>query len=88
MSEEKKRRVVSALVSGGIMLLVIIVTILAYQLVGIYSRNNRIKALDAEIATLEAQISSTDDSIKEWSERWKIEQRARELGLMYDDDEE
>ena len=88
MSEEKKRRVVSALVSGGIMLLVILVTILAYQLVGIYSRNNRIKALDAEIATLEAQISSTDDSIKEWSERWKIEQRARELGLMYDDDEE
>ncbi|MBO5712868.1 MAG: septum formation initiator family protein [Clostridia bacterium] len=70
------------------MLLVILVTILAYQLVGIYSRNNRIKALDAEIATLEAQISSTDDSIKEWSERWKIEQRARELGLMYDDDEE
>ena len=88
MSEEKKRRVLSAVVSGGIMLLVILVTILVYQLVGIYVRKNRINALDAEIAALHAQIETTEDSIEEWSQRWKIEQRARELGLIYENDEE
>lgn len=88
MSEEKKRRVVSAVVSGGIMLLFILVTILVYQIVGIYTRKNRINALDAEITELKTQIESTESSIDEWSEKWKIEQRARELGLIYEDDEE
>ena len=88
MSEEKKRRVLSALVSGAIMLLFIMVTILVYQIVGIYTRKNRINALDAEIAELNEQIETTESSIDEWSQRWKIEQRARELGLIYEDDEE
>ena len=88
MSEEKKRRVLSAVVSGGIMLLFILITILVYQIVGIYSRKNRINALDAEITQLYAQIETTEDSIEEWSQRWKIEQRARELGLIYENDEE
>lgn len=88
MNEEKKRRVVSAVVSGGILLLVILLVILVYQIVGIYTRNNRINALDGEIQSLKTQIEQTDDSIKEWSERWKIEQRARELGMIYEDDDE
>ena len=54
----------------------------------IYSRKNRINALDAEITQLYAQIETTEDSIEEWSQRWKIEQRARELGLIYENDEE
>ena len=88
MSEEKKQRVVSAVVSGGIILLFTLITILVYQIVGIYTRKNRINALDAEIAQLYAQIETTEDSIEEWSQRWKIEQRARELGLIYENDEE
>ena len=88
MSEEKKRRVWSAVVSGGIILLFILITILVYQIVGIYSRKNRINALDAEISQLYTQIETTEDSIEEWSQRWKIEQRARELGLIYENDEE
>lgn len=59
-----------------------------YQIVGIYTRKNRINALDAEITQLKTQIESTESSIDEWSEKWKIEQRARELGLIYEDDEE
>ena len=88
MSEEKKRRVVSATVSGAIMLLFILVTILVYQIVGIYVRKNRIQTLDNEIATLEQEILDTESSIEEWSQRWKIEQRARELGLIYEEDDE
>ena len=88
MSEEKKRRVVSATVSGAIMLLFILVTIIVYQFVGISQRKNRIDALDAEIATLQQEIKDTENSIEEWSQRWKIEQRARELGLIYEEDDE
>ena len=62
--------------------------ILAYQIIGIYSRKNRINTLDAEIASLQQQIENTDNSIEEWSQRWKIEQRARELGLIYEEDDE
>ena len=88
MGEEKKRRVVSATVSGAIMLLFILVTIIVYQFVGISQRKNRIDALDAEIATLQQEIKDTENSIEEWSQRWKIEQRARELGLIYEEDDE
>lgn len=59
-----------------------------YQLIGIGVRQNRINALDSEIARLEQQIQDTDDEIQEWSQRFKIEQRARELGLIYESDEE
>lgn len=88
MNEEKKRRVVSAVVSGVVMLLFVLTAIVVYQLVGIFVRKNRIEQLDAEIARLEQQIQDTDSEIEEWSQRWKIEQRARELGLIYENDDE
>ena len=97
MSEEKKRRVVSATVSGAIMLLFILVAIVVYQIVGIYVRKNRIQTLDNEIATLEQEILDTEynklpfnltiDNVHCHND-WKIEQRARELGLIYEEDDE
>lgn len=88
MNEEKKRRVVSAAVSGGIMLLFVLVVIVVYQIVGIYVRKNRIDTLNSEIARLNQEIENTESSIEEWLQRWKIEQRARELGWIYEDEDE
>ena len=83
MQEEKKKRVLSAITSGIVMLLVIMITITVYQLVGIIKRYNKINQLNSEIAYLEEQLKNTNDEIDSWSLRWKIEERARELGLEY-----
>jgi cell division protein FtsL len=83
MQEEKKKRVMSAITSGIIMLLVILITISVYQIAGIIKRHNKINQLNSEIAYLEAQLQNTNDEIDSWSLKWKIEERARELGLEY-----
>lgn len=83
MQEEKKKRVMSAITSGIIMLLVILITISVYQIAGIIKRHNKINQLNSEIAYLEAQLQNTNDEIDSWALKWKIEERARELGLEY-----
>ncbi len=87
MNEEKKRRVFSAVLSGMIMLVTFLVIIITYQMVGIFSRKNRIAELDAEIAYLKTQIEQTEDEIASWELEWKIIERARELGMYFDDEE-
>ena len=87
MSEEKRKRVFSASLSGLIMLFTVLIFVLAYQMIGISVRKNRINALDAEITQLKQEIDNTEDEIKSWSFEWKIEKRARELG-MYRPDED
>ena len=87
MNEEKKRRVFSAVLSGLIMFTTILVAIITYQLVGIFTRKNKIAELDAEIAYLRAQIEQTEDEIASWELEWKIIERARELGMYFEDEE-
>ena len=65
------------------MLLVILITISVYQIVGIVKRYNKINQLNGEIAYLEQQLQNTNNEIDSWSLKWKIEERARELGLEY-----
>lgn len=86
MNEEKKRRVFSAVLSGMIMLVTLLVAIVTYQIVGILSRKNKIEELDAEIAYLKSQIELTEDEIASWELRWKIIERARELGMYFEDE--
>ncbi len=83
MQEEKKKRVVSAVTSGIVMLLVILITITVYQISGIIKRKNKIMQLNNEIVYLQTQLENTNDEIDSWSLKWKIEERARELGLEY-----
>lgn len=87
MNEEKKRRIFSAVLSGLIMLTTILVAIITYQLVGIFTRKNKIAELDAEIAHLQKQIELTEDEIASWELEWKIIERARELGMYFEDEE-
>lgn len=61
--------------------------ILVYQLAGILIRKNKIERLDAEIEALRQEISDTRDEIEDWSKEWKIIERARELGLYFEDEE-
>ncbi len=88
MNEEKKKRVFSAVLAGLIMFTTILVAILVYQLAGILIRKNKIEKLDAEINALRQEISQTEEEIDEWSKEWKIIERARELGLYFEDEEE
>ena len=88
MNEEKKRRVFSAVLSGLIMFTTILVAIITYQLVGIFTRKNRIAELDAEIAHLQTLIEQTEDEIASWELEWKIIERARELGMYFENEED
>ena len=87
MNEEKKSRIFSAVLSGLIMLTTILVAILTYQLVGIFTRKNKIAELDAEIKYLQEQIKNTENEIDSWELEWKIIERARELGMYFEDEE-
>ena len=87
MNEEKKRRVFSAVLSGMIMLVTLLVAIITYQMVGIFTRKQRIEELDAEIAYLKSQIEQTEDEIASWELEWRIIERARELGMYFEDEE-
>ena len=88
MNEAKKRRIFSAVLSGLIMLTVILVSIICYQLVGIFTRKNKIAELDSEIEYLKSQIELTEDEIASWELEWKIIERARELGMYFEQDED
>ena len=88
MNQEKKKRVFTAVLSGLVMFITILVAILSYQLVGIISRKNKIEKLDAEIRELQIQIEKTQDEILSWQLEWKIIERARELGMYFEDEEE
>ncbi|MBQ3235147.1 MAG: septum formation initiator family protein [Clostridia bacterium] len=88
MNEEKKRRVFSAVLSGLIMLVTVLVAVITYQLIGIISRKNQIERLDAEIASLKEQIKTAESDIDAWNLEWKIIERARELGLYFEEEEE
>ena len=87
MSEQKKKRVLSASISGAIMLLCILVAIIVYQMVAILQKHNEIKRLDAEIYQIQQNIETTRSEIESWGFAWKIEERARELGLYNGDGE-
>ncbi len=83
MTLQKKKRTLSALISGSIMLFVILVAIIVYQITGIVQKYNEIKRLDEEIFKIQAEIDSTRSEIESWGYAWKIEERARELGLYF-----
>ena len=87
MSEDKKKRVFSAVLSGLIMMATILIAIVTYQFIGIITRKNQIEKLDAEILALKAQIEQTESEIESWSLEWKIIERARELGMYFEDEE-
>ena len=86
MTESKFKRVISAVTVGAVLLLVILLSIMVYQLfsLGVETRKRQ-ELLDA-IAHYDTLIEEGNDTLEVVQERWWIERRARELGLIYPDD--
>ena len=57
-----------------------------YQMGIIHGKKARMDELQAEIQALEEQKQNTQDDIDLWLTEWKIEQRANELGYIYEND--
>ena len=86
MDEERKKRLVVSGTVTGVLLIVILVFIMVFQLVSIGVEKKRTADLDAAITELEQLNEDIEQGIKDHSERWWIEQRARELGYLYKND--
>lgn len=86
MDGEKIKKIVSASVVTGVVLLFILMTVLIWQLVLVARTKSQIKALQQEILVLEEERDETQDEIDLWLTEWKIEDRARELGWLSEND--
>lgn len=82
MTEEKMRRLVAAGTAMSVILLVVLVVVLAVQLVSMGVKKAEVNRLRGEIARLEEEISSNEEDIDLWMQEWKIEERARQLGMV------
>lgn len=59
---------------------------MVYQMIAIKNIRRQIDALNKEISELEAEKEQTEDKIELWLSDWKIEERQRELGWVYEQD--
>lgn len=84
MEEQKLKRIIAASVSTAVMLLVIFLVIMVYQMILLSKGRNEVNDLNEEIARLERLKSDTENQIEIWQTDWKIDERARELGYLYD----
>ena len=88
MTENKKKNLIVASTAVAIIVFFALVLILAYQTVAIIVKNNRKAELESEIARLTQEIENANDDVELWQEKWKIEERARQLGYVGKNDDE
>ena len=81
MTESKMRRLVSASSVMAVIVFVILIAVMVGQLFVMGAKKAKIERLEAEIAQLEKQKSEIEDDIDLWLTEWKIEERARQLGM-------
>ena len=86
MKEEKFRKIISATTVAGVLLAVILVLVIVYQLISISVLKNKKQDLEEQIDYYNTVIDQTEDEIVKNSAYWYIEQKAREYGMMYEDD--
>ena len=86
MTLEKLQRIAAAVTSSAVLLLFILVGTLVYQMSIINGKRAKIEQLNAEIATLRQQNEEVQNDIDRWLNEWKIEERANELGYVYERD--
>ena len=85
MTEEKAKKVIVATTVGAVLLLVILLAIMAYQMISIRVKENRIADLKEQKAIYEQLIAQGEETIEVRSMREWIEREARKLGLSYKD---
>ncbi len=86
MPAEKIKRLIVSSVVTAVLLLFILLSIMVYQMIAIKNTRRQIDALNKEISELEAEKEQTEDKIELWLSDWKIEERQRELGWVYEQD--
>ena len=86
MTLEKLQRIAAAVTASAVLLLVILVGTLVYQMSILNGTRAKIEQLNAEIATLRQQNEEVQNDIDRWLNEWKIEERANELGYVYERD--
>ncbi|MBE5764712.1 MAG: hypothetical protein E7339_03810 [Clostridiales bacterium] len=86
MTLEKLQRIAAAVTASAVLLLFILVGTLVYQMSIINGKRAKIEQLNAEIATLRQQNEEVQNDIDRWLNEWKIEERANELGYVYERD--
>ena len=84
MTLEKLQRIAAAVTASAVLLLFILVGTLVYQMSIINGKRAKIEQLNAEIATLRQQNEEVQNDIDRWLNEWKIEERANELGYVYE----
>lgn len=84
MEEQKLRKIIAAGVSTAIILLVTLVFVMIYQMVLLSNGQKNVERLNSEIAQLESEKEDMRNRIEIWQTDWKIDERARELGWLYD----
>ena len=82
MSEEKMRRIVAAGTATAVIVLVFMLIVLVWQLVAMSVKKAEVNRLQSEIARLEEGIDDCETDIELWMQEWKIEERARQLGMV------
>lgn len=86
MTEEKFKRISIAATVCSVVLACVLLMVLAFQVVTIIVKNNRLKAVDAEKAELERMLEESSDELDICKQDWKIKARARELGYRFPKD--
>ena len=86
MEEIKMRKLMGASVAAGIIILFVLLVVMVYQIISIGSKKREIDKLKTEIATLEEEMDEMNDEIDLWLQEWKIEERARQIGMINKDD--
>ena len=84
MEEQKLRKIIAVSVSAAVILLVVLVAIMIYQMVLLENGRKKVVELNQEIILLEEQKQDLENRIEVWQTDWKIDERARELGWLYD----
>lgn len=88
MTEEKKKNLVAAATATSVITLFLLIVVLVYQLVAMTVKKNEKENLINEIARLEKQIEDGEENVDLWQQKWKIEERARQLDYVYKKDKE
>lgn len=88
MTLEKLNKIAAAVTASAVLLLFILVAIMVYQMGIIHGKEAKIAELEQEKAVWEAEKEKLEKGIKLWQCKWKIEERANELGYIYESDKE
>lgn len=84
MEEQRLRKIIAVSVSMAIILLVTLIFVMIFQMVLLRNAKKNVERLNAEIELLEEQKKDIENRIELWQTDWKIDERARELGYIYD----